>query len=186
MKNRLPIPCAFLEVFLVQNLDFFQVDTKGDPWNTVRPLEVPPKVFWRCFKYFDHCSTCYRLCFMLYIRKRWGVVFLEGKKPLKRETINWQNTEIFTAFGVLLNRNKLPSPSGSPGWQWWCCEQRLQPAQNFWVYSEFLIFFVLYSRLLADFLSHLGKWVKSIKFEAEMSFFCTWKVEKPQCITSTP
>ena len=33
--------------------------------------------------------------------------------------------------------------------------------QNFWVYSEFLSFFVLYSRLLADFLSHLGKWVKS-------------------------
>ena len=27
--------------------------------------------------------------------------------------------------------------------------------------SEFLSFFVLYSRLLADFLSHLGKWVKS-------------------------
>ena len=40
--------------------------------------------------------------------------------------------------------------------------------------SEF--FFVLYSRLLADFLSHLGKWVKLIKFEAENKFFCTWKV----------
>ena len=31
--------------------------------------------------------------------------------------------------------------------------QRLQPAQKFWVYSEFLSFFSLYSRLLADFLS---------------------------------
>ena len=64
--------------------------------------------------------------------------------------------------------------------------QRLQPAQNFWVYSEFLSFFVLHSRLLADFLSHFGKWVKLIKFEAENEFFCTWKVEKPQCITSSP
>ena len=64
--------------------------------------------------------------------------------------------------------------------------QRPQPAQKFWVYSEFLSFFVLYSRLLADFLSHLGKWVKLIKFEAENGCFCTWKVEKPQCTTSTP
>ena len=47
-------------------------------------------------------------------------------------------------------------------------------------------FFSLYSRLLADFLSHLGKWVKLIKFEAENECFCTWKVEKPQCTTSTP
>ena len=30
---------------------------------------------------------------------------------------------------------------------------------------------------MADFLSHLGKWVKLIKFEAEKEFFCTWKVE---------
>ena len=52
--------------------------------------------------------------------------------------------------------------------------------QNFWV------FFVLYSRLLADFLSHLGKWVKLIKFEAENEFFSTWKVAKPQSPTSTP
>ena len=42
-------------------------------------------------------------------------------------------------------------------------QQRHQPAQNFWVYSEFLGFFVLYSRPLADFLSQLGKWVKLIK-----------------------
>ena len=34
-----------------------------------------------------------------------------------------------------------------------------------------LSFFVLYSRLLADFLSHLRKWVKLIKFEAENEFF---------------
>ena len=64
--------------------------------------------------------------------------------------------------------------------------QRPQPAQKFWVYSEFLSFFSLYSRLLADFLSHLGKWVKLIKFEAENEIVCTWKVEKPQCTTSTP
>ena len=52
--------------------------------------------------------------------------------------------------------------------------------------SEFLSFFVLYSRLLADFLSHLGQWVKLIKFEAENEFFCTWKVEKPQNNISSP
>ena len=60
--------------------------------------------------------------------------------------------------------------------------QRLQPAQNFWVYSEFLsFFFVLYSRILADFLSLLGKWVKLIKFEAENEFFLHlegWKTTK--------
>ena len=37
--------------------------------------------------------------------------------------------------------------------------------------SEMLSFFVLYSILLADFLSHLGKWVKLIKFGAENEFF---------------
>ena len=52
--------------------------------------------------------------------------------------------------------------------------------------SEFLSFFVLYSRILADFLSLLGKWVQLIKFEAENEFFCTRKVEKPQSTTSTP
>ena len=51
--------------------------------------------------------------------------------------------------------------------------QSPQPTQNFCIYSEFLSFFVLYSRLLADFLSHLGKWVKLIKFEAENEFFGT-------------
>ena len=65
-------------------------------------------------------------------------------------------------------------------------EQSPQPTQNFCVYSEFLSFFVLYSRVLADFLSHLGKWVKLIKFEAENEFFCTLKAEKPQSATSTP
>ena len=39
--------------------------------------------------------------------------------------------------------------------------QSPQPIQNFCVYSEFLSFFFLYSRLLANFLSHLGKWLKS-------------------------
>ena len=38
--------------------------------------------------------------------------------------------------------------------------QSLHPAQNFWVFS-------IYSRILADFLSHSGKWVGLIKFEAE-------------------
>ena len=33
--------------------------------------------------------------------------------------------------------------------------QSPQLTQNFLVYSEFLSFYVLYSRLLADFLSHL-------------------------------
>ena len=64
--------------------------------------------------------------------------------------------------------------------------QRPHPARKFWVYSDFMSFSSLYSRLLADFLSHLGKWVKLIKFEAENEFFCTWKVEKPQSTTSTP
>ena len=40
-------------------------------------------------------------------------------------------------------------------------EQSLQLTQNFCIYSEFLSFFVLYSRLLADFLSHLGNVVIS-------------------------
>ena len=48
--------------------------------------------------------------------------------------------------------------------------------------SEFLSLL----RLLADFLSHLGKWVKLIKFEAENEFLGTWKVEKPQSTSSTP
>merc|ERR1719318_864913 len=64
-------------------------------------------------------------------------------------------------------------------------EQSPQPTQCLCKNSEFLSFFVLYSRLLADFLSHLGKWVKLIKFEAENECFCTWKVEKPKCTTST-
>ena len=40
--------------------------------------------------------------------------------------------------------------------------------------SEF--FFSLYSRLLADFLSHFGKWVRLIEFEAEYEHFYTKKV----------
>ena len=34
-----------LLIFLVQNLDFFQGNTRGDQWNTVKPLEVPLKIF---------------------------------------------------------------------------------------------------------------------------------------------
>ena len=64
--------------------------------------------------------------------------------------------------------------------------QRPHPAQKFWVYSDFLSFSSLYSRLLTDFLSHLGKWVRLIKFEAEYEHFYAWKVEKPQNNTSSP
>ena len=42
--------------------------------------------------------------------------------------------------------------------------------------SEF--FFYLNSRLLADFLSHLGKWAKFIKFKAEYEYFWTLKATK--------
>ena len=52
--------------------------------------------------------------------------------------------------------------------------------------SEILSFFSLYSRLLADFLSHFGKWVRLIKFEAEYEHFYACKVEKPQNNTSSP
>ena len=38
-------------IFLVQNLDFFQGNTRGDQWNTVKPLEVPLKTFLMCFKH---------------------------------------------------------------------------------------------------------------------------------------
>ena len=41
-------------------------------------------------------------------------------------------------------------------------------------------------RLLADFLSHLGKWVRLIKFEAEYEHFYTREVEKPQNNTFSP
>ena len=43
-----------------------------------------------------------------------------------------------------------------------------------------------FSVYLADFLSHLGKWAKLIKFVDKNECFCTWKVEKPKCTTSTP
>ena len=51
--------------------------------------------------------------------------------------------------------------------------------QNFWVFSFYI----------ADFWQSF--WViwengSLIKFEAENECFCTWKVEKPQCTTSTP
>ena len=45
--------------------------------------------------------------------------------------------------------------------------QSPQPTQNFCKNSEFLSF----SFYIADFLSHVGKWVKLIKFEAENEFF---------------
>ena len=64
--------------------------------------------------------------------------------------------------------------------------QRPHPAQKFWVYSDFLSFSSLYSRLLTDFLSHLDKWVRLIKFEAEYEHFYTREVEKPQNNTSSP
>ena len=39
--------------------------------------------------------------------------------------------------------------------------------------SEFLSFFSLYSRILADFLCHMGKWVRLIIFDAEYEYFHT-------------
>ena len=44
----------------------------------------------------------------------------------------------------------------------------------------------LYSRLLPDLLSHFGKWVRLIKFEAEYEHLYASKVEKPQNNTSSP
>ena len=97
------------------------------------------------------------------------------------EFYNWFQSKISILSPFLIVQN-LHSKSGPIA----DMMQRPQPAQKFWVYSEFLSFFSLYSRLLADFLSHLGKWVKLINFEAENECFCTWKVEKPQCTTFTP
>ena len=37
--------CLFGGIFGSEPRFFFQGDTKGDPWNTARPLEVSPKVF---------------------------------------------------------------------------------------------------------------------------------------------
>ena len=51
--------------------------------------------------------------------------------------------------------------------------------------SEFF-FFSFYSILLSDFQSHLGKWIRLVKIEAEYEHFHTWKVEKPQSTTSLP
>ena len=98
-------------------------------------------------------------------------------------------------YPALTDASKDKCQDGTNAWEDKCLEGQVQAfvpprgstrGQNFCIYSEFLSFFVLYSRILADFLSLLGKWVKLIKFEAENEFFCTWKVEKPQSITSTP
>ena len=63
----------------------------------------------------------------------------------------------------------------------------VEESGHYWVSSsEFLSYFSLYSRLLADFLSHLGKWVRLIKFEAEYEHFYTREVEKPQNNTFSP
>ena len=48
-------------------------------------------------------------------------------------------------------------------------EQSPHPAQKLWVYSEFLSFFSLYSRLLADFPGHLGKWSNWSNLRLKMS-----------------
>ena len=55
--------------------------------------------------------------------------------------------------------------------------QRLQPAQNFWVYSESLSFFVLYSRLLADFLSHWGNRSNWSNLRLKMFFFALGRLK---------
>ena len=51
MKNCLPIPCAFLEVFLVQNLDFF---FKG----ILKVIHGIQSGLWKCpLKYFEGVSN---------------------------------------------------------------------------------------------------------------------------------
>ena len=49
-------------------------------------------------------------------------------------------------------------------------------------FSEFFLIFI------ADFRSHLGKWVKLIKIEAEYEHLYTWKVGKPRshCLQKGP
>ena len=42
-----------------------QGNIKGDQWDTFKPLKAPPWGSWMCFKHFDHCSKCFRLCFTL-------------------------------------------------------------------------------------------------------------------------
>ena len=69
----------------------------------------------------------------------------------------------------VLRQVGLQSPKQSP-----------QPTQNFCVYSEFLRFFVLYSRLSESF-EKMGQIDQILRLK--MSFFCTWKVKKPQSIT---
>ena len=61
---------------------------------------------------------------------------------------------------------------------WYRWEQSPLPTQIFWV---------LYSRLLADFLSHLGKWVELV-FSGWIIYghFYTWKVETPQNDIKSP
>ena len=67
--------------------------------------------------------------------------------------------------------------SGQMKWQL----QSPHSAQIFWFNQIFLFFFfILNSRILADFLRHWGNWIKLIKFETECVHFYTKKVEKPQ------
>ena len=68
----------------------------------------------------------------------------------------------------------LSSSAQSPHW-----------GQSIWVWSYYLSFFNLNRKHLSDNLSHLGKWVKFVKFETDYEFFCTWKVAKQQNSTSS-
>ena len=66
------------------------------------------------------------------------------------------------------------------------CDQSPEPTQNFWVYSEFLSFLFYIADFWRTFWVIWENGSNQIKFEAENEIFCTWKVEKPQCTTSTP
>ena len=68
----------------------------------------------------------------------------------------------YSAFGQKQNKGHITISNGD-------LYNKAEPPAD----SEFLsllriseFFFSLYSRLLADFLSHFGKWVRLIKFEA--------------------
>ena len=128
-----------------------------------------------------YMSTCSGKPWSILRSQLFGVIPLKVGLPSKpRFFSKGLSSQSVMKCVCICDRNSVTTLySGSVG-------QSPQPTQNFWVYSEFLSFFVLYSRILADFLSQLGKWVKLIKFEAENEFFCTWKVEKPQSTTSTP
>ena len=118
--------------------------------------------FWGHFRPFPHSRFGHFQCPKRKPLFNRNIPLISGKYGLRNHF--WPLKSVF-----LTRKSKKKGPN-----------QRLQPAQNFWV------IFVLYSRLLADFLSHLEKWVKLIKFEAKIEFFLHLEGWKPQSTTSTP